>query len=326
MAWRFVCFVALLAWQQAAAPYRLDEVDVRPKLTHEVRPAYTGPAMRARIQGDVALSCVVLADGTVGDVRVTKSLDGTYGLDEQAIAAVKQWRFSPATKAGSPVPVVVSVNLSFVLKARPASPPTLAWPEGFDVPLDEAAKQAAWQEDTLEVLNLRIKISYPPGWTLVKGASEREIIGLRKTGGMAMLGISPPDPVTLSADRPLDPEQLQRAAAHMTETAAARGLKVESVGFGQAPAASHIWVWHAFKIPTMEATGMPAPAATAAAEAYDGGRVWTFYGTAGDHGFTIICITGIPRSTSESEKTTFVTSQAAVFGEILRRMSISVVQ
>ncbi len=37
------------------------------------------------------------------------------GLDEKAIEAVHQWRFEPGTKDGQPVPVEVSMEVSFRL-------------------------------------------------------------------------------------------------------------------------------------------------------------------------------------------------------------------
>jgi protein TonB len=94
-----------------------------PKVISEVRPAYTSEAMRARIRGDVLLECVVTVDGTVSEVKVVRSLDATYGMDASAVEAVKQWRFSPATKGGTAVPAVVSVSLSFSLDVGDPLPP-----------------------------------------------------------------------------------------------------------------------------------------------------------------------------------------------------------
>jgi protein TonB len=62
------------------------------------------------------LEAVVLADGTVGDVRVTRSLDATFGLDQNAINAVRRWRFLPGTRLGTPLPVIVSIELTFTLR------------------------------------------------------------------------------------------------------------------------------------------------------------------------------------------------------------------
>lgn len=86
-----------------------------PRVLKEAKPQYTADAMRAKIQGSVVLECVVLTDGTVGDVKVIRSLDATNGLDEEAIKAAKQWKFAPGTRNGEPVPVMVSIELTFTL-------------------------------------------------------------------------------------------------------------------------------------------------------------------------------------------------------------------
>ena len=87
-----------------------------PRLLREVKPQYTPEAMRAKIQGTVSLEVVVLPDGTIGDVRVTKSLDPVFGLDAQAIAAARQWRFAPGTRFGEPVAVALTIELLFNLR------------------------------------------------------------------------------------------------------------------------------------------------------------------------------------------------------------------
>ena len=89
-----------------------------PVLIREVKPNYTGDAMRAKLQGVVEMEAVVLADGTVDPnrIKITRSLDSTFGLDQQAIIAVKQWRFRPGTLKGQPVATIVNVELTFTLR------------------------------------------------------------------------------------------------------------------------------------------------------------------------------------------------------------------
>jgi len=89
-----------------------------PLVLREVRPEYTADAMRAKIQGMVQLECVVLPDGTVGEVRVTRSLDPVFGLDQKAIEAAKKWRFVPGKlrQNGQPVSVLVLIELTFTLR------------------------------------------------------------------------------------------------------------------------------------------------------------------------------------------------------------------
>jgi protein TonB len=82
----------------------------------EVRPQYTSDAMRAKVQGTVLLQCVVRPDGTVGDIQVIRSLDPTFGLDQEAVKAAKQWLFRPGMRLGEPVPVQVTIELTFTLR------------------------------------------------------------------------------------------------------------------------------------------------------------------------------------------------------------------
>ena len=94
--------------------YRPDDAGLTiPRVLREVTPQYTTEAMRARIQGTVWLDVVVLPTGEVGEVTVTKSLDQVYGLDQQAIAAARQWLFAPARRNGEPVSALVSLELFF---------------------------------------------------------------------------------------------------------------------------------------------------------------------------------------------------------------------
>jgi protein TonB len=87
-----------------------------PRVLREVKPQYTSDAMRAKVQGVVLLECVVRPDGSVGDIQILRSLDGVFGLDQEAIKAAKQWRFAPGTRLGEPVSVIVTIELQFTLR------------------------------------------------------------------------------------------------------------------------------------------------------------------------------------------------------------------
>ena len=54
---------------------------------------------------------MVRHDGTVGDVKIMEGLAG--GLNERAVQAVRQWRFTPARRQGAPVDVIVEVAVEF---------------------------------------------------------------------------------------------------------------------------------------------------------------------------------------------------------------------
>jgi len=87
-------------------------------------PAYTAEAMRARLQGTVVLNCVVTPEGVCTNIRIARSLDMTFGLDDQAIASAREWRFRPGMRMGEPVPVLVTLEIGFTI--REANVPAIA--------------------------------------------------------------------------------------------------------------------------------------------------------------------------------------------------------
>jgi len=80
---------------------------------YKPEPAYSEEARKAKYQGTVVLWIVVDAAGTVTDCRVVKPLG--LGLDEKAVETVRTWKFKPALRNNTPVPVRVMVEVSFRL-------------------------------------------------------------------------------------------------------------------------------------------------------------------------------------------------------------------
>jgi protein TonB len=112
----FLTFIGVARAQEPSNVARPGEGVTAPQIEKEVKPIYTESAKKERIQGLVGMDVVVLADGSVGDVNVTQSLDQKHGLDDEAVKAVKQWRFVPGKKDGKAVPVLVDIEMTFTLK------------------------------------------------------------------------------------------------------------------------------------------------------------------------------------------------------------------
>jgi TonB family protein len=87
-----------------------------PAATRKVDPAYPLQIMRENVAGTVILYAVIHADGTVGNIRVLRSVDDR--LDQFASEAIAKWLFQPATKDGSPIDVEATFQIPF----RPARP------------------------------------------------------------------------------------------------------------------------------------------------------------------------------------------------------------
>ena len=84
-----------------------------PKLVHYVEPAFSPSSKEAFVEGTVKISTVVTRDGDATKLKVTSGLNSEE--DKTAVEAVKQWKFQPGTKAGQPVNVHVTVEVTFHL-------------------------------------------------------------------------------------------------------------------------------------------------------------------------------------------------------------------
>ncbi len=96
-----------------AGVYRVGGDVKAPALLHKVEPQYTEEARTAHIEGTVLLSVDIDGDGAAANIEVQRSLEP--GLDQQAIEAVRQWRFRPGTKDGAPVTVRATIEVYFRL-------------------------------------------------------------------------------------------------------------------------------------------------------------------------------------------------------------------
>ncbi len=85
-----------------------------PTILFKVDPQYSEEARKARYQGTVVLEAIVRSDGTVDILRVIRSLG--FGLDENAIQALKQWKFRPGMRNGAPVDVALNIEVNFNLR------------------------------------------------------------------------------------------------------------------------------------------------------------------------------------------------------------------
>ena len=97
----------------AAGPVRIGGAIRPPEKVRHVNPVYPRFAREARVQGVVVIDATIGPDGRVADARVVTSVPL---LDQAALDAVSQWRFTPTLLNGVPVPVVMTVRVSFLLQ------------------------------------------------------------------------------------------------------------------------------------------------------------------------------------------------------------------
>ncbi|MEM7480511.1 MAG: energy transducer TonB [Acidobacteriota bacterium] len=91
-----------------------------PRIVERVPPRYTADARKHRITGIVLLRALIDDEGLVEELEVLKGLP--HGLDEAAKTAIRQWRFSPATRHGEPVAVYYNLTVNFTLKSEDSAP------------------------------------------------------------------------------------------------------------------------------------------------------------------------------------------------------------
>jgi TonB family protein len=84
-----------------------------PQAIYQPEPTFSDEARKRKVDGTVTLGVIIASAGNTTHLRVLQGRG--YGLDEKAIEAVRTWKFQPATVDGSPVTVMVAVEVSFVL-------------------------------------------------------------------------------------------------------------------------------------------------------------------------------------------------------------------
>jgi periplasmic protein TonB len=99
--------------QRPSGPVRVSELVRPPRKMVDVRPLYPEYARAARIEGTVVLEAILDRNGRVDQLRVVKSVPL---LDQAALDAVRQWRYSPTVLNGQPVAVLMTVTINFTLQ------------------------------------------------------------------------------------------------------------------------------------------------------------------------------------------------------------------
>jgi protein TonB len=98
-----------------STPVRIGGQLTAPALLHRVNPVYPDIAVHAKVTGTVILEATVDIQGKVESVRILRSIGL---LNNAAIEAVMQWRYSPLALNGVPTPFVLTVTLSFSLQQQ----------------------------------------------------------------------------------------------------------------------------------------------------------------------------------------------------------------
>lgn len=106
----------------ASGKYHIGDGVASPKVIFAPDPEFTDKARRKKLGGTCVLSVLVDTDGKPHDVKIVQSIASgvnkklqstAIGLDQNAVKAVQQYRFEPATYQGKPVPIEVTIEVAF---------------------------------------------------------------------------------------------------------------------------------------------------------------------------------------------------------------------
>lgn len=126
------------------AVLRQDQVDRKARLLTTFEPDSNQYAQNAGVAGMALYQAVIEPDGKPGEIAVARPIG--FGLDENAVAAIRKARFEPAEKNGKPVPVLLNLIVEFRIysqrtaaanapatAAQPAQPPAPVLPGPYSL-------------------------------------------------------------------------------------------------------------------------------------------------------------------------------------------------
>jgi TonB family protein len=299
------------AWPPGGVYTRKDGA-TNPELLRRVEPVYSPEAMRARIQGFVTVQFVVEADGTVGPVRVIKSLNPS--LDAAAVDALKKWLFKPGTKDSVPVRVLSNLLLTFSLGGQP---PPLTLPAGFDLQPD--ASTSRWVFETVETPGVNVRFAYPDGW--LRPESPTVAIMTVDPVSLASVGVFRPARLPGPIQFPMPLPMLARFSETMRLQQEKAGQPAESLSVGQSTLGSANWLWL-----ELEASTASLPVTPQLAEAMQrigGVRLWAFNTTVGSYLVQVMCSQPLLKDATSQEREAALAHAQTLCSGILKRMSFT---
>jgi TonB family protein len=187
---------------------------VKPRIASRVDPVYPAEALAGHLQADVPVLITIDATGAVATATV--AAPAGHGFDEAALAAVRQFRFSPALVAGVPTPVQVTYVVHFRLTPKPASAPAsipaapvpgvLASraPVAASLPASPGSQPARGPVRSVLAIDLREKGTRAPlGDAIVTATlSGRQVTGTTDEDGQVELELGEAGTFTVDVDAP----------------------------------------------------------------------------------------------------------------------------
>jgi protein TonB len=94
--------------------YKRREPLAAPVPVAKADPKYPPELIKGHVHGEVVLYAIIRKDGSVDSIQVVRSLDPQ--LDRNAMDALGEWKFRPATRAGVPVDLEAVIHIPFIYR------------------------------------------------------------------------------------------------------------------------------------------------------------------------------------------------------------------
>ena len=109
-----LAFLLITGMIGALVSFAQAQKTIPPKPIHTVAPEYPDTPIRYVVDPTVLVMLTIPPDGIPKDVKIAKEFRPEF--DQNAIDAVRQWRFQPAMKDGKPVEVTVTLEVVFQMR------------------------------------------------------------------------------------------------------------------------------------------------------------------------------------------------------------------
>lgn len=281
-----------------------------PRVLRSVKPTYTRNAMLRRLEGDVIVRAVVDVSGRVSDATIAQSLDPE--LDQEALKAIQQWQFAPATANGVPVNMAIRAVITFNLRNNPR-PAFGAWPTGF---MAVTGRRVPTAEQRVSAGDVTLTVPVLDGWDVASDKEPGHLMLLRQPQG-GLFAIEPLQSVSVPITAPLSAHDLDVVSAAIVRGA---GSPATPIAVGQVEAQGHTWVWVDMDLDSTQS----APAALFDdPKRFVGVHRWVFATTVGDRTVVVSCRAYVPAAANAADAAKPLEQMAADFTEFVQRLTIS---
>jgi protein TonB len=280
-----------------------------PRVVRTVKPAYPRSAMLRRLEGDVIVRAVVDTSGRVSDARIAQSLDPE--LDQEALRAIQQWQFAPASANGVPVETAIRAVITFNLRNNPR-PAFGEWPAGFVA--SAGRRLAASAEQRVTSGSTTITIPVLDGWEVASDKEPGHLLLLRHPQG-GVFAIEPLQSVSVPITAALPSHELDVVSAAIVKALGTATPKA----VGQVDARGRTWVWVDLDL---DAGTTPPAGLFDDPKRFAGAHRWAFATTVGDRTVVVSCRVYVPATANAADSAKPLEQMAADFTEFVQRLTI----